>query len=121
MYLNTDTIHCRVDGHMVDLNWDRERMSIEESFRSTGSRSLVNAQFNSLPEHGLEIAPSYIWMYFLLFFNGTLFLDDQSQFDIRIRRILSIGKYRSVHTGSSPTKGKWRRQRKTRKQHTTAS
>jgi hypothetical protein len=57
MYINTDTIHCRVDRHMVNLNWDRERMSIVESFRSAGSRSLVNAQFNSLLEHGLEIAP----------------------------------------------------------------
>jgi hypothetical protein len=57
VYLITIVIHCRVDGHMMDLNWSREIMSIEESFRSTGFRSPINAQFNSLLEHGLEIAP----------------------------------------------------------------
>jgi hypothetical protein len=57
VYLITDVIHCRIDGHMMDLNWSRERISIEESFRSTGFRSPINAQFNSLLEHGLEIAP----------------------------------------------------------------
>jgi hypothetical protein len=55
-YLITDVIHCCVDGHMINLNRDRERMSIEESFRSTGLRSPINAQFNSLLEHGLKIA-----------------------------------------------------------------
>jgi hypothetical protein len=57
VYLITDVIHCCVDGHMMNLNRDRERMSIEESFRSNGSRSLVNAQNNLLLENGLEIAP----------------------------------------------------------------
>jgi hypothetical protein len=57
MYLYTDVIYCRVDGHIMDLSWYMERMSMVESFRSTGSRSLINAQFNSLLEHGLEIAP----------------------------------------------------------------